>query len=111
MHDRITRHAAALPAALVLLLQTAGAGAATCTWLGDGGPPAWETYLLDELRPLPASGYRAGTERAVAGLSMGGLGAMKLAAAHPGTFRAVASYSGAVSALRLSLDGGPVPTW
>ncbi|MFE2548028.1 alpha/beta hydrolase [Streptomyces sp. NPDC059355] len=73
---------------------------------GSGGPPAWETYLLDELRPLLESGYRAGTERAVAGLSMGGLGAMKLAAAHPGTFRAVASYSGAVSTLHLSLDGG-----
>ncbi|MFI8276684.1 alpha/beta hydrolase [Streptomyces sp. NPDC085929] len=73
---------------------------------GGGGPPAWETYLVDELRPLLESQYRAGTERAVAGLSMGGLGAMKLAALHPGMFRAVASYSGAVSTLHLSLDGG-----
>ncbi|MFF4101925.1 alpha/beta hydrolase [Streptomyces sp. NPDC001903] len=73
---------------------------------GGGGPPAWETYLVDEVRPLLESQYRAGTGRAVAGLSMGGLGALKLAAAHPGMFRAAASYSGAVSTLHLSLDGG-----
>lgn len=73
---------------------------------GKGGAPAWETYLLDEVRPLLEKGYRAGTTRAIAGLSMGGLGALKLTAAHPGVFRAAASYSGAVNPLFKSPDGG-----
>jgi diacylglycerol O-acyltransferase / trehalose O-mycolyltransferase / mycolyltransferase Ag85 len=61
---------------------------------GTGGPPAWETFHLTELRQILERGYRAGTHRAIAGLSMGGLGAMSYAARHPGMFRSAASYSG-----------------
>jgi diacylglycerol O-acyltransferase/trehalose O-mycolyltransferase len=65
-------------------------------WLngGRGGPPAWETFHLVELRRLLERGYGAGTPRAVAGLSMGGLGAMSYAARHRGMFAAAASFSG-----------------
>jgi diacylglycerol O-acyltransferase / trehalose O-mycolyltransferase len=59
-----------------------------------GGPPAWETFHLVELRGLLERGYGAGTPRAVAGLSMGGLGAMSYAARHPGMFASAASFSG-----------------
>jgi diacylglycerol O-acyltransferase / trehalose O-mycolyltransferase len=61
---------------------------------GRGGPPAWETFHLVELRYLLERRYGAGTPRAVAGLSMGGLGAMSYAARHRGMFAAAASFSG-----------------
>jgi diacylglycerol O-acyltransferase/trehalose O-mycolyltransferase len=63
---------------------------------GLGGPPAWETFHLAELRRLLEESYAAGGARAVAGLSMGGLGALGYAARYPGEFRAAASYSGVV---------------
>jgi diacylglycerol O-acyltransferase / trehalose O-mycolyltransferase len=70
----------------------------------DGGPagwysdwlrgPKWETYHVKELIPLIETEYGAGPQRAIAGLSMGGLGAMGYAARYPGMFRAAASFSG-----------------
>jgi len=56
--------------------------------------PRWETFHLVELRQLLERAYRAGNRRAIAGLSMGGLGALGYAARHPGMFAAAASYSG-----------------
>ena len=44
-------------------------------------------------------GYGAGKRRVIAGLSMGGAGAMTYAARHRGMFRAAASYSGVVHPL------------
>jgi diacylglycerol O-acyltransferase/trehalose O-mycolyltransferase len=64
---------------------------------GAGGPPAWETFHLVELRQLLERNWRAGDRRAVAGLSMGGYGAMAYAARNPGMFLAAASYSGVVN--------------
>ena len=58
--------------------------------------PRWETFHLTELRRLLEEEYRAGSVRAIAGLSMGGLGALAYAARHPGMFRAAASFSGIV---------------
>lgn len=63
---------------------------------GEGGPPAWETFHLDEVRGIIEDDWRAGDARAVAGLSMGGYGAMHYATAHPELFEAVASFSGVV---------------
>jgi len=65
-------------------------------WLNHGrpGPPAWETFHLVELRDLLERRYGAGRPRAVAGLSMGGLGATSYAARHRDLFAAAASYSG-----------------
>ena len=67
---------------------------------GNGGAPAWETFHLRELRSLLEHGYGAGTRRVVAGLSMGGAGALTYTARHPGLFRAAASYSGVVHPLQ-----------
>jgi diacylglycerol O-acyltransferase / trehalose O-mycolyltransferase len=58
--------------------------------------PAWETFHITELPELLAEEYRAGKEAAIAGVSMGGLGALGYAARHPGTFAAAASFSGIV---------------
>ena len=72
----------------------------------DGGPvgfysdwrvgPAWETFHLTELGEILSGTYRAGGPRAIAGLSMGGLGALDYAARHPGMFTVAASFSGIV---------------
>ena len=56
--------------------------------------PRWETFHLTELRGILERDYGAGPDRAIAGLSMGGLGAMAYAARHPGMFRGAASFSG-----------------
>ncbi len=58
--------------------------------------PRWETFHLAELRQILERDYRASTVMAVAGASMGGLGALAYAARHPGLFRAAASFSGIV---------------
>ncbi len=73
---------------------------------GHGGPPRWETFHLVELRQLLERDWRAGDRWAVAGVSMGGLGAMAYAARHPGMFRAAASYSGI---LDRRAPTGPIP--
>ncbi|ONI80080.1 hypothetical protein ALI22I_42370 [Saccharothrix sp. ALI-22-I] len=64
---------------------------------GRGGTPGWETFHMTELVQLLERGYRAGTSRAIAGLSAGGTGAFKYAAKRPGYFKAAASYSGILS--------------
>ncbi len=66
---------------------------------GNGGPPAWESFHLRELPRLLKGHYGAGTRRAIAGLSMGGFGALSYAARNPGMFKAAASYSGVVHPL------------
>ncbi len=63
---------------------------------GEGGVPAWETFHLTELRDIIERDWRAGDERVIAGLSMGGYGTMHYATAHPELFEAVASFSGVV---------------
>jgi len=63
---------------------------------GRAGPPRWERFHLRELRSLLEERYGAGPQRAIAGPSMGGFGALSYAARNPGMFRAAASYSGIV---------------
>ncbi|WP_460326307.1 alpha/beta hydrolase [Actinopolyspora lacussalsi] len=56
--------------------------------------PDWETFHLTEVRQILERNYNAGTRRAVAGVSIGGFGAMHYAFRRPDMFRAAASYSG-----------------
>ena len=56
--------------------------------------PGWETFHLTELRTILERDYGAGEPRAIAGLSMGGMGAMAYAARHPRLFAGAASFSG-----------------
>ena len=71
---------------------------------GEGGQPAWETFHLTELRQLLERNWQAGDERVIAGLSMGGHGAMTYAARHPDMFKAAASFSGVLHTLDPSFD-------
>jgi diacylglycerol O-acyltransferase/trehalose O-mycolyltransferase len=61
--------------------------------------PSWETYHLSELVPFIDRSFPTAADRShrfIAGLSSGGGGATKYAAARPGLFGAVGSFSGAV---------------
>ena len=60
--------------------------------------PGWESFHTLEL-PALLGRYGAGNDYAVAGLSMGGLGAIDYAARHPKLFRAAASFSGVLHPL------------
>lgn len=66
---------------------------------GAGGPPMYETYVVDQLVPLIDAHFRTiptREQRAIAGISMGGYGSMMLAAEHPDLFADAATLSGAV---------------
>jgi S-formylglutathione hydrolase FrmB len=70
---------------------------------GRRGAPAWERYHLDELIPLVEERLpiRHGRRwHAIAGLSMGGEGAMFYASQRPGYFGSAASFSGPLSIQR-----------
>lgn len=71
-------------------------------WRGTGNEPApaWERFHLTELRRVLERDYGAGTRRAIAGLSMGGLGAMGYAARRPDLIHSAASFSGVLNPLR-----------
>lgn len=65
---------------------------------GAGGAPMYETYVVEQLIPLIDASFRTipdRSQRAVAGVSMGGYGSMMLAARHPDLFADAASISGA----------------
>ena len=58
--------------------------------------PAWEMFHIGQLLPWIDANFnttRSRSGRAVAGLSMGGFGALKYAAAHPTVFSAVGAFS------------------
>jgi diacylglycerol O-acyltransferase/trehalose O-mycolyltransferase len=81
---------------VLVVMPEAGKVGFYTNWLGSGQSrsPAWETFHLSEVPQILERGYGASTRRVVAGLSMGGLGAMVYSAHHPGFFRAAASFSG-----------------
>ncbi|KAA9162950.1 esterase family protein [Amycolatopsis acidicola] len=83
---------------VIVVMPDGGQGGWYSDWLnfGFGGPPEWETYHLDQLVPWVDGHFRTDSVRVIAGLSMGGFGAMSYAARHPGLFAAAASFSGAV---------------
>ncbi|MEV4078494.1 alpha/beta hydrolase [Nonomuraea fuscirosea] len=66
-------------------------------WKDPALPPhKWESFHMGELYDLLKSAYRADDRQSIAGLSMGGGGAIGYAARHPGRFQAAASFSGAL---------------
>jgi S-formylglutathione hydrolase FrmB len=101
---------------LLVVMPDAGVDGWYSDWWngGSGGTPKWETFHLTEVLQLIERNWRAGDKRVIAGLSMGGFGAMSYAARHPGMFLAAASFSGALdpievqSWMRPGLWGDPV---
>jgi diacylglycerol O-acyltransferase/trehalose O-mycolyltransferase len=84
---------------LIVAMPAAGSVGFYSDWQSG---PKWETFHTVELPALLASAYHASGRQAVAGLSMGGLGALSYAARHPGMYTAAASFSGLVDT-RLSV--------
>ena len=86
---------------VIVVMPDGGKGGFYTDWYnnGAGGPPEYETYHIGELVPWIDQTFRtraARGGRAIAGLSMGGFGAMSYAARHPDMFVAAAAFSGAV---------------
>ena len=64
-----------------------------------GGPGEYETYIHRDLQTHVEKTYRIGgdrSRRAIAGLSMGGFGALRLALKYPRHYAAAVSLSGAI---------------
>jgi S-formylglutathione hydrolase FrmB len=87
---------------LIVVMPDGGTGGNYTDWYGDDGSgqrPLWETYHVDQLVPWVDEHFRTTGAHGVAGMSMGGNGALHYAARHPDVFSAVASFSGAVDVL------------
>lgn len=106
---------------LITVMPDCGEGGMYTDWWnnGAGGDPRWESYLIGQLLPWVDRTFRTdGTRqgRAIAGLSMGGFGAMSLAARHPDLFAAAVSFSGIVDSTQdpeedealAAIDGGTI---
>lgn len=96
----IATRAKGLPA--IVVMPQGGVVGFYADWYTDGtySGPGWESYYLRELIPEIEQRYRIREGRrwhAIAGLSMGGYGAMYLASQLPGYFGSAASFSGALS--------------
>ncbi len=86
---------------IIVVMPDSGPDGGYTNWYNDGrgGQPEWETYHVEQLLPWIDSHFRTiptRADRAVAGLSMGGYGAITYAAQHPDLFGAAASFSGAL---------------
>lgn len=82
----------------IIVMPEAGTG----WYVNNQGDPKlqWEDYIIRDLIPYVDTHYRtvgAREGRAIAGLSMGGYGAMTLGLRHPDLFAAIASMSGALA--------------
>jgi S-formylglutathione hydrolase FrmB len=82
----------------IVVMPEGGSGWYTDWWNnGERGSPAWESYELNEVLPYIRDHYKILPQRqyhAIAGTSMGGLGATYLGGRLPGFFGSVASLSG-----------------
>lgn len=109
-------------APMIVVMPDGGQGGWYADWVnrGRGGPPQWERFHLGQLVPWVDATFRtvaAREGRALAGLSMGGFGALSYAARHPDDVVAAFSFSGAVDivnnaavaaviAIEAPVDGG-----
>jgi diacylglycerol O-acyltransferase/trehalose O-mycolyltransferase len=103
----IANRARAVPGGLLVVLPEGGRAGFYTDWRRPQAAgwrrsqaPGWHRFHTVELRSLLETRYGAGTSRAIAGVSMGGYGAVMYAARNPGMFRAVASYSGLLHTTR-----------
>lgn len=87
----------------LIVVMPSGANSNYVNWPGFGsGYDAWN-YLTEELMPLVQGWFPASAEREdnfIAGLSMGGNGAMQYAVGHPEKFAGAASLSNAPTDLK-----------
>jgi S-formylglutathione hydrolase FrmB len=95
---------------MVVVMPDGGSEGWYTNWPG-GRQPRWEDFHIRQLIPWIEAHepvIAARSQRAIAGLSMGGFGAMSYAARHPDLFAAAASFSGA---LDLGVNGSHELGW
>lgn len=94
----------------IIIVMPDGGHGPEAGWYSDwkDGSRDWETFHTKVLRRFVDRRFNTlgRGNRAVAGLSMGGFGAMSYAARHPGMFQAAASFSGAVDTMYLAPASG-----
>jgi S-formylglutathione hydrolase FrmB len=86
---------------LIVVMPNGGVNGFYTDWWngGAGGPPQWETFHVNQLLGWVDSRFRTiprRRARAIAGISMGGFGALSYSARHPELFGFAASFSGVV---------------
>jgi S-formylglutathione hydrolase FrmB len=95
---KIAKVAAGFPG--IVVMPEGGTGMYADWWNGGKrGDPSWESYLLEDVVPAVLERFRIRPERrwhALAGVSMGGLGAAYLGGRLPGFFGSIAVISGVV---------------
>lgn len=87
----------AADAAAVLVLPEGGVVGYYTNWrypAADGTRPAWERFHLEEIPQRVLAGCPTEKQYSVAGISMGGYGALAYATKYPDRFRTVVSLSG-----------------
>ncbi len=86
----------AATAKAIFVMPDCGGAVGKPGWYSDwaNGAYQWETYYISVLVPWIDAHYRTTLRRGIGGLSMGGYGALALAARHPGVFASVADFSG-----------------
>lgn len=95
---------------MVLVMPEGGQVGWYTDWFDDSccGAQEWESFHLGEVLPWATATFRAHDERSqrfVAGVSMGGFGAMSYAARHPDLFGGAAEFSGFVDLMLLEVSG------
>ncbi len=96
----VQKQQAADPSALndIFVMPDGGADGWYSNWYD--GSRQYETYQLTDVLDYITQTYDANrADMGIAGLSMGGFGALSYAARHPGMFKVAASFSGAVDML------------
>ncbi|YCK35465.1 alpha/beta hydrolase [Actinomadura sp. ATCC 39365] len=83
----------------IVVMPTGGMTGWYADWAGrtDGYfAPKWETYHIEQLIPWIDANFNTVADRSgrgLAGLSMGGYGTLRYAAAHPGVFSVIGAFS------------------
>jgi S-formylglutathione hydrolase FrmB len=80
--------------ALIVMPADGEDGMYSAWWNWGANKPDWSTFHTKELLQILTRDFRAGTRRVVAGLSIGGFGALEYAFQNPGMFQGAFSYSG-----------------
>jgi S-formylglutathione hydrolase FrmB len=82
---------------VILVMPDGGAGSfySNANAPGPGREAAWETFIIEQVLPFVHANFRTDPARmAVAGLSMGGWGALALGQKYQDLFTSISSYSG-----------------
>lgn len=96
---------------VIVVMPDGGAGSfySNANFPLPGREAAWESFIMDQVLPFVHANFRTDPSRmAIAGLSMGGWGALALGQRYYGHFRSVSSYSGPADCNPATLDGAAV---